>query len=105
MSPVLGACLAGCARAPVALDSPEPAARAGAIALAVRQRDLSAVPGLVELLSSDDSASRLLAILALERLTGSTLGYDATAPEPDRAEAVERWRTWSPERAAPRPIP
>lgn len=75
-------------------DSPEPAARNAAIIKAVESHDTSAVPDLVRMLDSDDPATRLLAINALERITGQTLGYDDSAPERDRREAVERWQKW-----------
>jgi hypothetical protein len=44
------------------------------------------------MLDSDDPATRLLAIDALERITGETLGFDASAPETERRNAVDRWQ-------------
>jgi HEAT repeat protein len=76
-------------------DSPEPAARNAAIVEAVRTEDRSAVPDLVRMLESDDPATRVLAIRALERLTGRTLDYEATADELARAGAVRRWREYA----------
>ncbi|HYF15326.1 MAG TPA: HEAT repeat domain-containing protein [Phycisphaerales bacterium] len=73
-------------------DSPEPAARNAAIVEAVRSGDRAAIPDLVRMLESDDPATRVLAIRALERLTGRTLDYEATADELARAGAVRRWR-------------
>jgi HEAT repeats len=83
-------------------DSPEPAARNAAIIKAVETHDASAVPDLVRMLDSDDPATRLLAINALERITGQTMGYDHAAPERDRREATERWQKWV-EEHHPRP--
>ncbi|VAX40019.1 hypothetical protein MNBD_PLANCTO03-1271, partial [hydrothermal vent metagenome] len=38
--------------------------------------------------------TRMVAILALERLTGETLGYDHAAVEAQREDAVARWVEW-----------
>jgi hypothetical protein len=46
------------------------------------------------MLDSDDPAARLVAIRALERITGQTLGYDHAGPEHERRLAVERWMEW-----------
>ena len=46
---------------------------------------------LVEQLSSNDPAARLLAIRSLERLTGETFGYEHAGPEWARREAIGRW--------------
>ena len=73
-------------------DSPEPAARNAAIVKAAEHKDPAAVPDLVRMLDSDDPATRLLAIVALERITGETMGFDASGPEMDRRAAVDRWQ-------------
>ncbi len=75
-------------------NSPEPAARNSAIVNAARTRDHHAVPDLVRMLDSDDAATRLLAIDALERITGERLGYEYQAQERDREKAIERWQQW-----------
>lgn len=72
-------------------DSAEPAARNAAIVEAAAKNDRAAVPDLVRMLDSDDPATRLLAINALEKITGERLGYEYTAPEHERVKAVERW--------------
>ena len=72
-------------------DSPEPAARNAAIVKAADTKDASAVPDLVRMLDSDDPATRLLAINALERITGDRLGFEYAAPEHVRLPAVARW--------------
>jgi HEAT repeat protein len=96
--PLIGAaaaCLAaGCAEIPKGFDSPEPAARMEAAAEAAGRGDPGAIPRLIELLDSDDPATRLVAILSLERLTGRRLGYDPAAGLEAREEAVERWVVW-----------
>ncbi len=93
---VVGAC-----RARVAEDfnSPEPAARNAAIVRAAAERDARAIPDLIRMLDSDDSATRLLTIGALERVTGQTLGYDPSDTEPRRREAVRAWQAWQQARA------
>lgn len=75
-------------------NSPEPAARNAAIVQAAAGRDASATPDLVRMLDSDDPATRLLAIDALERITGERLGYEHAAGEHEREEAVARWQAW-----------
>jgi HEAT repeat protein len=75
-------------------NSAEPAARNAAIVEAASKGDRKAVPDLVRMLDSDDPATRLLAINALEKLTGERMGYDYTAPEHERARAVDRWQGW-----------
>lgn len=94
--------LASC-RASVTEDfnSPEPAARNAAIVRAASTRDERAIPDLVRMLDSDDAATRLLAIGALERLTGQTLGYDPCDGEPRRRQAVQAWQAWLDARHAP----
>lgn len=85
--------LASCTQAPEAdFNSPEPAARNAAIVRAASLRDEGAIPDLVRMLESDDPATRLLAITALERLTGTSLGYDHAASEPARRAGVDAWR-------------
>lgn len=96
VTPLMLLCLlpAGCVEIPKGFDSPEPAARMEAAVSAAAEGDTSAIPDLIELLDSDDPATRLVAIRSLERLTGQTLGYDYAGPEAERAAAVERWVEW-----------
>ena len=49
------------------------------------------VAWLVVMLQSDDPGVRFLAIEALDRLVGERNGYDASAPWPERAVAIETW--------------
>jgi hypothetical protein len=72
-------------------DSDNPASRLYAIRRAGDQRDAAATPRLIESLESDDPAERVLAIAALERITGERLGYDPHASLAHRHEAVQRW--------------
>lgn len=79
---------------PTGFDSLDPHERAEAIVRSAEAGDSSAVPKLIELLDSDDPGIRLLAIQALERMTGQRFGYDYAAPEAQRRESVARWVEW-----------
>lgn len=72
-------------------DSANPAARLYAIERAARTGDITAAANIVEQLDSDDPAVRLLAIAALERLTGETYGYRHYDPPHLRRPAIRRW--------------
>ncbi len=72
-------------------DSANPAARLYAIERAARAGDITAAANIVEQLDSDDPAVRLLAIAALERLTGETYGYLHYDPPHMRRPAIRRW--------------
>jgi len=69
----------------------DPSERSAAAANAAAERDASAVPDLIAMLDSSDAAARMVAIAALERITGQRLGYDATAGRAERNAAVDRW--------------
>lgn len=81
-------------------NSAEPAARMDAAVIAARDGDRSKVPDLIRLLDSDDPATRLVAIRALERLTGETQGYDHAASDEHREAAIRRWEEWHRARSA-----
>jgi hypothetical protein len=61
---------------------------------AVREKDKSAIPQLVEELSNDDPAVRFYAIEALEELTGQTMDYKYYQDEEGRKESVGKWKKW-----------
>ncbi len=86
--------LGGCGEqgARVGIQSAEPDVRIMAIRAAGSARDQSAVPLLVDRLSDEDDAVRFYAILALERITGTRMGYDYGSSLAVRHEAIERWR-------------
>ena len=76
-------------------EDPTPEARIGAIERSARAGDARRdTARLVENLASDDAAVRMAAIVALERATGSTLGYRFDDSPEDRASSVARWRAW-----------
>jgi hypothetical protein len=89
----LGFIIGSCAPAATdgGFDSPSSSARLYAIEKAARSGDRTAVADLVELLDSDDPAVRLMAITALQRLTGRTYGYRHYDPVQERNAAIERW--------------
>ncbi len=89
----LVAALGGCA-GEVSFDSPDSAVRLRAIHRAAAEDDRSAIPKLIEMLESDDSAVRILSIRTLQMMTGQTLGYEPIAPSYERTPAVERWQQW-----------
>lgn len=95
--------LPGCARStPDGFDALAPEGRIDAIVRSARDGDRSRVPQLISQLDSDDPAVRMLAIRALERITGETKGYDHAASAQKRDEAVRRWVSWAhEERLAP----
>src|SRR5688572_28904905 len=92
--PLSCAALGGCG--PSALeggfDSANPAAKLYAIEQAARHHDRSAVGQIIEQLDSDDPAVRLVAIAALQRLTGRTYDYRDYDPPQQRRQAIDRWK-------------
>lgn len=94
--PMVGGCLPA---SKVSFDSPDPNRRLDAIARAGEGGEGDLDPGtlraLVGQLEATDPAARMLAIRALERRTGQTLGYDASDPEWKRTPAVRRWKEYA----------
>ena len=88
------AAVPACSSVDVGFNSPNPQGRTLALARAAKDADPTAIPEMIVMLASDDSAQRMLAISALERQTGQTLGYVYYAPEPQRLAAQARWRDW-----------
>lgn len=91
--PIGALLLTSCGASPTAggFDAASPAARSKAIQTAAITGDFSAVSKIVEQLDSDDPAIRMLAIEALERLTGETFGYKHYEPVYVRREAIAKW--------------
>ena len=85
--------------------SHDPAERALAAVAAASDGDLSATPDLVAMLDAEDPAARLVAIGALERITGETFGYDYAESRRGRAAAVQRWEDWVARRGLAEPVP
>ncbi len=76
------------------LQSKDPNERIAAIIKAADAKDAKAVPLIVENLGSEESDVRLYAYVALEKLTGKTMGYIYYAPRASRERAIEQWRAW-----------
>ncbi len=74
-------------------DSANPAAKLFAIerAAEVEDRSPATLRRIVEQLASDDPAVRLVAIGALERLTGENHGYHHDEGPIERRAAIRRW--------------
>lgn len=93
--PVAILSLIGCRSGPVVseggFDSDDPASKLYAIKRAGQNRDDSAVEHLVEQLDSDDPAVRMMTIIALERITGTRLGYNPYASIVNRQLAIDAW--------------
>jgi len=94
---VLATSLGGWSCGPSALDggfdSANPAAKLFAIEKAAEAEDRSpeTLRRIVEQLASDDPAVRLIAIGALERLTGENHGYHHDGGPIERRAAIRRW--------------
>jgi hypothetical protein len=76
------------------LESNDPSDRVRAIHAIAESDDVSMAPALVDRLDDEDPAVRFYAILALEKLTGTRLGYTYTAHRHERLQSVQRWRTY-----------
>lgn len=76
------------------LEHEDPSVRVAAIVEAGQNKDRKAVPFLVDRLGDSDSCVRFYAILALEKITGKTMGYRYYEVPQQRAAAEERWRQW-----------
>jgi hypothetical protein len=85
-------CGGATSRADVSLESPDPSVRVRSVVRAAESNEASVIPLLVDRLEDEDEAVRFYAILALERLTGTRLGYKYGASEAQRRADVERWR-------------
>jgi HEAT repeat protein len=105
LAAVLIAPLAGCGPPrtayPAAINSQRPEERIAAIKRAAETHDRSVIGLLVDRLDDEDEGVRFFAILALERLTGTRLGYNYHASEAERGRAIQRWRGHLAERESP----
>ena len=88
--------LASCtgSRTPDSFESADSGGRMHAAVHAVAIGDAATVSYLVDMLTSDDPAERLVAIGSLERLTGQRLDYDPVGGASGRRAAIVRWRAW-----------
>jgi len=91
---VAGLAAGGCSWPQESLDSPLPNRRTEALTDPAKIDDPSTIRGRIVLLDSDDPLVRMLAIRSLERMTGTTLGYDHAAGQQARDQAVAAWVDW-----------
>ena len=85
---------AGYSLGPASIGEAESSERIERIIWAVHANDQGSIPWLISLLDSDDPIIRMLAIRALEDMTGLTHGYDHAAREWERDKGVDRWARW-----------
>jgi hypothetical protein len=92
----LGSLLSGCAQLTwrQQLQSENPLRRIDGAIAAARAQDRAALPLLVDRLQDDDVAVRMYAIMALEKIEGTSLGYKFWAADVDRARMAHRWRNY-----------
>ncbi len=93
----LGLWAGGCSERtpyPGALNSPRPDERARAAIRAAETGDRDVIGILVDRLEDPDEGVRFYAILALERLTGTRMGYDYRVGWSQRRRAVQEWRRY-----------
>ncbi len=74
------------------LQSENPIDRINGTIAAAHADDRSALPLLVDRLEDDDQAVRMYAILALQQIEGTTLGYKYWAGPADLSHMAQRWR-------------
>jgi len=66
--------------------------RVAAIRRAVDAEDRAMIPLLIDRLEDEDAAVRFAAIMGLEQLTGTRMGYRVGLSIEKRRQAVARWR-------------
>ncbi|HSA26139.1 MAG TPA: hypothetical protein P5159_06390 [Phycisphaerae bacterium] len=76
------------------MNSPRPDERARAAIRAAETGDRDVIGILVDRLEDPDEGVRFYAILALERLTGTRMGYDYRVGWSQRRRAVQEWRRY-----------
>lgn len=76
------------------LEAYDPVDRIRAIIAVAELQKASLVPALVDRLDDTDAAVRMYAIIALEKLTDTRLGYGYAASASERRAAVARWRQY-----------
>ena len=72
----------------------DPAVRLQAVRRAGQLKDPKSIPYFIDRLTDSEREIRMFAIVALEKITGQTMGYRHYGPRAERAEAVRRWRQW-----------
>lgn len=81
------------------LQGEDPAVRAAAARQAGAEADAAVAPLLVDRLTDSEPEVRFFAILALERIAGTRMGYCYYHTVVQRQAAVDAWRQWLAQRA------
>ena len=76
------------------LQHESPSVRIQAAMDAVREKDMKALPLLVDRLTDRESSVRVFAAQALRRMTGKDFGWNSWDPPGVRRAAVRKWRQW-----------
>jgi HEAT repeat protein len=92
--PVTAGCGAPRTPYPASLQSEDPGDRVRALKRAAELNDRDVLGIIVDRLEDEDEAVRLFAILALERMTGTRLGYRYHAPASERTRMAAAWRNY-----------
>lgn len=79
---------------PQSISAPDSLQRIRGIIRAGKGNDASVIPLLVDRLEDEDEAVRFYAILSLEKIVGTRMGYAYGAGEAERRRAVQRWREY-----------
>lgn len=101
----LGACGNPMPPYPTGIHNADPGVRIRSIKMAGDRQDRATLPLLVERLEDEDEAVRLFAIIAIEKITGTRLGYEYRKPAVERARAVKRWRQYLQQETTPAASP
>jgi HEAT repeat protein len=76
------------------MSDESPVVRYEVAASLLQFKDWSGVPVLIGFLEAEDRRIRFKSFQALSGFAKQDFGYEFGAPEPERAAAVERWKTW-----------
>ena len=76
------------------ISAAQPEVAREAMNKAAQSKNRRAIVPLVKRLYDEDSAIRMLAIGALENITGQDMGYRSYGSEVERAEAIKRWEAY-----------
>lgn len=85
---------------PASLQSEDPGERIRALKQAAERNDHEVLGIIVDRLEDEDEAVRMFAILALEKMTGTRLGYRYHATPAERHRMAEAWRRYLRENGA-----
>ena len=76
------------------ISAAKPEVATEAMNKAAQNKSRRAIVPLVKRLYDEDPAIRMLAIGALQSITGEDMGYRSYEPEVKRVAAIKRWEAW-----------